>query len=240
MSIWHHRYIKEQYEMKEKIEYVAVEDLVPYENNARDNDEAVPFLMNSIADHGFRNPILIDGDGVIIAGHTRLKAAKELGMAEVPCIRITDLPPEKVMSLRLADNKVQDYSGWDFDKLDEEFGRIGGAIDMTRFGFDLSPLTLEIKDLDAGPSQASGDANGFEPMCDAFHGGEGSMRVLVCVSCREEAEDLVARLESDGYDAKVLRRSEKNERGMKFWTVFPLSGGNHGQTWRMFIHAEYV
>ncbi len=186
----------------EKIVYLSVDSLVPYENNARENDAAVPFLANSIRDHGFRNPILVDKDRVIIAGHTRLKAAKELGMSEVPCIVITDLPPEKVASLRLADNKVSDYSGWDWEKLDLELKGLDDLIDMSAYGFDLPD------DLDLGLAQSEEPEpepareeplGGFEPM--AF---DDKHRVIVTVGSEEEADDLVQFLEDQGYECKIL------------------------------------
>lgn len=83
-----------------------VKDLKPYERNPRRNEEAVKYVKASIQEFGFKVPIVIDADGVIVAGHTRLKAAKELGMEEVPCIVADDLTPEQVKAFRLADNQV--------------------------------------------------------------------------------------------------------------------------------------
>ncbi len=186
---------------KEKIVYLPVDSLVPYENNARENDAAVPFLANSIRDHGFRNPILVDKDHVIIAGHTRLKAAKELGLTEVPCIVITDLPPEKVASLRLADNKVSDYSGWDWEKLDLELKGLDDIIDMSAYGFDM-PENLDLSDL-AQPEEPEPareePLGGFEPLAL-----DDKYRVIVTVDSEEEADDLVQFLEDQGYSCKTI------------------------------------
>lgn len=109
-------------------------DLIPYENNPRHNDEAVEYVKNSIKQFGFKVPIIVDKDNVIIAGHTRLKAAKELGMETVPCIMADDLTPEQVKAFRLADNKVAEYSTWDIESLEKEFLGITN-IDMENFGF---------------------------------------------------------------------------------------------------------
>ena len=110
-------------------------DLIPYENNPRHNDEAVEYVKNSIKQFGFKVPIILDKDNVIIAGHTRLKAAKELGLETVPCIMADDLTPEQVKAFRLADNKVSEQSGWDFRKLEEELEAVSFDINMEEFGF---------------------------------------------------------------------------------------------------------
>lgn len=110
-----------------------VDELVPYENNPRFNDDSVKYVKESIKQFGFKVPIVIDKDNIIIAGHTRLKAAKELGLTEVPCIVADDLSEEQVKAFRLADNKVGEFSQWDTDKLFEELGDI--ELDMNSLGF---------------------------------------------------------------------------------------------------------
>ena len=97
-----------------------IEDLIPYENNPRINDEAVEYVKNSIKEFGFKVPIIIDKNNVIVAGHTRYKACKELGINEIPCIVADDLTDKQIKAFRLADNKVSDYSIWDNKKLLEE------------------------------------------------------------------------------------------------------------------------
>ena len=111
-----------------------VNELMPYENNPRHNDDAVEYVANSIEQFGFKVPIIIDKDNVIVAGHTRLKAAKKLGMEYVPCILADDLSDEQVRAFRLADNKVGELAGWDFTKRDEELAKILD-IDMSMFSF---------------------------------------------------------------------------------------------------------
>ena len=88
-------------------------DIIPYENNPRINDKAVKGVMNSIRDFGFKSPIIVDANHVIICGHTRLKAAKKIGLETCPCIVAADLTPEQVKALRLADNKVAEKAEWD-------------------------------------------------------------------------------------------------------------------------------
>lgn len=106
--------------MKEQIIYLDINKLKPYENNPRYNEDAVEKVAESIKQYGFRNPIILDKNNVIIAGHTRLEASKKLGLHEVPCIYADDLSDEEVKAFRLADNKVSDYSIWDNKKLIDE------------------------------------------------------------------------------------------------------------------------
>lgn len=111
-------------------------ELKEYENNPRNNDGAVRAVAKSIKEFGFKVPIIIDSDGVIVAGHTRRKAAEYLGLETVPCIVADDLSPEQVKAFRLADNKTGELADWDFDKLEEELEELSNAeFDMSGFGF---------------------------------------------------------------------------------------------------------
>lgn len=122
---------------------VNIDNIKEYENNPRHNDEAIQLVANSIKEFGFKVPVVLDKDNVIIAGHTRVKAAKMLGMESVPCVRADDLTPEQVKAFRLADNKVHEASGGDFAKLDEELSDIFD-IDMSEFGFgNLDPVNVD-------------------------------------------------------------------------------------------------
>ena len=113
-------------------------ELKPYENNPRKNDEAVEYVANSIKEFGFKVPIVIDKDGVIVAGHTRYKAAKQLKLKTVPCIIADDLNEEQIKAFRLADNKTGELAVWDFPLLDIELAEIE-TIDMQLLGFDDTP-----------------------------------------------------------------------------------------------------
>ena len=118
-----------------KIEYQRTDALIPYENNPRINDGAVEAVAASIKEFGFKNPIIVDKNNVIICGHTRLQAAKKLGLEEVPTIRAEDLTEEQVRAFRLADNKTAELADTDFDLLEEELKKIK-RIDMSSFGFE--------------------------------------------------------------------------------------------------------
>ena len=121
---------------KISIVYKKVDELVPYENNPRNNDEAVEAVANSIKEFGFKVPCVIDSDGNVITGHTRIKACQKLGIEEVPCIVADDLTEEQVKAFRLADNKVGELATWDLDKLNIELDELKGiGIDMSNYGF---------------------------------------------------------------------------------------------------------
>lgn len=116
---------------------VKTSDLIEYENNPRNNDAAVDAVAKSIQDFGFKVPIVIDRNNVIIAGHTRLKAAKRLALETVPCIVADDLTEEQIKAFRLADNKTAELAEWDFEKLETELAELAEmGVNMEGFGFD--------------------------------------------------------------------------------------------------------
>ena len=126
-----------------KVTEINVVDLKPYENNPRRNDDAVEPVAKSIKDYGFKVPIVVDKNNVIICGHTRLKAAQKLGLEKVPCIVADDLTEDKVKSFRLADNKVAELAQWDDAALLEEINDLMTLdIDLSDFGFDVSKIGL--------------------------------------------------------------------------------------------------
>ena len=118
-----------------EIIYKKVDELVPYEKNPRKNDIATDYVAESIKEFGFKVPIVIDKNNVIVAGHTRLKAAKRIGLEEVPCIVADDLTPEQVRAYRLADNKTGEMAQWDLDLLEDELKALEDDFNMEYFGF---------------------------------------------------------------------------------------------------------
>ena len=151
-----------------------VDELKPYDNNPRSNGPAVEKVAASIKSFGFKVPIVIDKDGVIVAGHTRLMAAKELGLKKVPCIVADDLTEAQVKAFRLADNKVSEFSGWDFEKLAGlACIDIDGQIDMSAFGF-----------ADARGENSADDF--FEGMPTSEHHNE--KKTVTCPHCGETFE----------------------------------------------------
>ena len=127
---------------KMEIEWLNIGDVKPYENNPRHNDDAVEAVANSIKEFGFKVPIVIDENNVIVTGHTRLKASQRLGLETVPCIRANDLSEEQIKAFRLADNKVGEIATWDIDKLNLELENI--SLDMSEFGFDIEVDEISI------------------------------------------------------------------------------------------------
>ena len=125
-----------------KIEMRRLSEIKPYEKNPRVNDGAVDAVANSIREYGFRQPIVVDAEGVIIVGHTRWKAAQKLGLETVPVHVAVDLPPEKVKAYRLADNKLAEMAEWDMELLPIELSELRGMdIDLGMLGF--APDELE-------------------------------------------------------------------------------------------------
>lgn len=116
------------------IEYKKISELKPYRNNPRKNNKAVDAVAKSIEEFGFKNPIIIDGTGEIIAGHTRLKAAEKLGFEEVPTVEVADLTDEQVKAFRIADNRTAELSSWDFELLESELSEIK-EVDFDTMGF---------------------------------------------------------------------------------------------------------
>ena len=122
---------------------LKLSELHPYENNPRINDDAVDAVAASIREFGFKVPIVVDADNVIVAGHTRYKAAQQLKLETVPCVVADDLTEEQVKAFRLADNKTGELALWDDEKLAKELAAIN--MDMEQFGF-----AGDVPDLDEG------------------------------------------------------------------------------------------
>ena len=118
-----------------EIHNIKVSEIKPYKRNPRNNDQAVDAVVESIKSFGFKVPIVLDRNNVIIAGHTRVKAAKRLGLDVVPCVIADDLTDEQARAFRIADNKVAELADWDYTLLDEEINEL---LDFRfeDFGFD--------------------------------------------------------------------------------------------------------
>ena len=123
-------------------------DIRPYEKNPRKNDAAVKYVAESITQFGFKVPIVIDNNDVIVAGHTRWKAAKKLGLETVPCVVADDLTEDQIKAFRLADNKVAEKAEWDFDLLSEELDELFD-FDMAVLGFDDTEEELAMDEIES-------------------------------------------------------------------------------------------
>lgn len=124
--------------MSIQIQYKDINEIRPYDNNPRKNDDAVPAVAESIKEFGFKVPMVIDKNNTIITGHTRYKAAKMIGLKEVPVIIADDLTEEQIKAFRLVDNKTAEIAEWDFELLQDEIDDILN-IDLSRFGFENEP-----------------------------------------------------------------------------------------------------
>ncbi len=149
-----------------QIKEIGIDKINVYENNPRINDKAVKYVANSIKKFGFKNPIIIDKNNIIVAGHTRYLASKKLGLKNVPCIIADDLTEKQIKAFRLADNKVSEFSQWDNDLLDLELGELSDLdIDMSEFGFDVDDIDFleqeiiedDIPDIPQEPKAKYGD-----------------------------------------------------------------------------------
>ena len=112
---------------------IAVNNLVPYDKNPRRNDEAAVKVAESIKQFGFKIPLVVDRNNVVVCGHTRLKAAKKLKLKTVPCILADDLSEDQIKAFRLVDNRTAEIAEWDFALLEEELADV--QLDMTAFDF---------------------------------------------------------------------------------------------------------
>ena len=128
-----------------EIIYKNVDDLIPYVKNPRKNSKAVSYVANSIKEFGFKVPIVIDSNNVVVCGHTRLMASRQLGIKNVPCIVADDLTDEQIKAFRLADNKVSEKAEWDFELLNEEMDDIF-SFNMEDFGFEFIDTEKNKKD----------------------------------------------------------------------------------------------
>ncbi len=174
------------------IEYLSIDEINPYEKNPRRNDQAVEAVSQSLLRYGWRWPILIDKNNIIIAGHTRYKAAKKLGLKRIPCSRADDMPDELVKEFRLVDNKTGELAGWDFDLLNDELEAIGHSLE--EFGFDADLNDININDFFDTPGSGRHQDRETNSESNADNGEHmqandvNSKRIVTCPHCGEEFE----------------------------------------------------
>lgn len=175
------------------IENIPVRDIKPYEKNAKKHSaEQVEHIANSIKEFGFKQPLVVDADNVLVIGHGRLLAAKKLGMKEVPCVRADDLTPEQIKALRLADNKTNE-SDWEAELLNIELDDITD-IDMGLFGFVLgeNDIDEDEENITTNPTLVLPDSRIFVFSVSSF--GTNSECFIEAKLSEEEAGRLQERL----------------------------------------------
>ena len=183
------------------VKMMPIGDVVPYEKNPRLNDQAVDAVASSIREFGFKVPIVVDSKGVVVSGHTRLKAAKTLGLAEVPVIVADDLDDTKIKAFRLADNKVAELADWDESLLIKELEELDDlSYDMGQFEFE-----LDLDDADDADGDGS-DGNGSDDIGDIPDNINVMETFALNVIVKDEAEqaELYEEMLGRGYEVKVV------------------------------------
>jgi hypothetical protein len=182
-------------ESKLKVTDMSIKLIKPYGKNPRINDAAVDAVVQSITAFGWRQPIVVDGDGVIIVGHTRWKAAQKMGLTSVPVHVADGLTPEQAKAYRLADNRSGEFAEWDFSLLAEEIDGIGAELQVQIDALDFDGL------LEGAPP-----ALPEEGLTDADASGAYAEQYGVIVVCKSEEHQrqVYERLMADGHNVKVV------------------------------------
>lgn len=210
-----------------KVEELPIESIKPYEKNPRKNDGAVNGVAESIKQFGFQQPIVIDKTGVIVAGHTRYKAALKLGLKTVPCVRAEKLSPKQVKAYRILDNKLNELATWNFEMLGEELA----DVDFNFEPFEVVLPTISLSDffdesqsngqgvvVAAGNGEGTqtvgnGEQTGGTPVAvysgggssiPAPQNGEAVFRLLIDFEDEDERDELFERLVSEGFDVRKI------------------------------------
>ena len=182
-----------------EVQELALKDVVPYARNPRNNKASVDKVAASIKEFGFKQPIVVDSEMVIIAGHTRYLAAKKLKLKKVPVVIATDLTPIQVKAYRLADNRTHEESQWDEELLALELEELNRAED-----FNIELTGFDKKELE----QYLHIESGMEGEADTADDDEGNYKEQygVIVVCDDEAmqEEIYTTLTAQGYNCKVV------------------------------------
>lgn len=193
---------------KLQVVYKRLDEIKPYENNPRLNDDAVEPVANSIKEFGFKVPIVVDKDGVIVAGHTRYKAAQKLGLESVPCLVADDLSPEQIKAFRLADNKTGELADWDFNMLGEELGELDD-FNMERFGFDEGVTGDGFSDDFTLPD---GDKSEFCQMAFHVHQRQKELIEYACKQVKDEVTETFGNPNENGNELYEVVRQWAEQR----------------------------
>jgi len=171
-----------------------VSDLIPYINNSRTHsEEQIMQIMSSIKEFGFTNPILLEEENGIIAGHGRLLAVKKMGWEEVPCVTIKGLTKTQIKALNIADNQIALNAGWDLDKLSLEIeGLEENNFPLNILGFDdnfMKILNEDVHILDSMPELKDGDKEPFQQMTFILHDSQIEKMILALDIAKKEKPD---------------------------------------------------
>ena len=199
-----------------------IAEIKPYENNPRHNESAIDAVASSIKEFGWKQPLVIDKDNVIVVGHTRWLAAKKLGLSEVPCLIASDLTDEQIAAYRLADNKTNELATWDFEKLKTELESISD-IDMSQFGFEELEASLDdVKDDEFDEKRAISETP-YSKKGDIFilgnHRlmvGDSTLKDDVDKLCEDRSADLVLtdppyNVDYEGQDGMKIQNDKQSD-----------------------------
>ena len=173
------------------IREIATARLREYENNPRNNDLAVEKVKYSIERFGFLFPIVVDMNFVIVCGHTRVRACRELGIQTVPCIIADELTEEQINLFRLIDNKTSEYSDWDFEKLKSELSLVDLTLDKNQLLLEQFELTAEVFDIDPEQAEIKIPAFNFMGVNDKPKAEEEKKPMVSTIYSEESADGIV-------------------------------------------------
>lgn len=180
-----------------ELETWPIDRVIPYARNPRRNDEAVAAVAASLKEFGWRQPLVVDGEGVLVVGHTRLKAARQLGMTEVPVHVASDLTPAQAKAYRIADNRAGEKAEWDFDLLRlelDDLKTLDVPLDLT--GFTMEDVGQFAADEVPAPELADGDRAPFRQATFTLHDEQW-----------EEVESALAKAKAEGGDESAVNEN---------------------------------
>ena len=185
---------------------IKLDKLIPYINNPRNNENAIDKVASSIQEFGFKVPIVVDKDNVVINGHTRLLASKKLGLEEVPCIVADDLSEAQIKAFRIADNKVSEYSTWDMELLQIELEALCEmGIDMEITGFNEIECMEMLEDIMPNTDDYDVDIDDYDDV------SEGNLKAdnMIISYFTEEEKAFLLELFREKNDGKKLFKAEE-------------------------------
>ncbi len=177
---------------------VNIAEIKPYENNPRNNDNAVDKVAESIKLFGFRIPVVLDKNNVIVCGHTRYKASQKLGLKELPCTYAKDLSQEQINAFRIIDNKTAEYADWDYNKLALEIEDVADLSDLDLNFFDLEAPDINMDDFDTDFSLPDGEKSEFATMTFTLHERQKELIEYALSLVKENATETFGNTNANG------------------------------------------
>ena len=175
-----------------------INKLIPYINNPRNNENAIDKVASSIKEFGFKVPIVIDKNNVVVNGHTRLLASKKLGLKEVPCVVADDLSEAQIKAFRIADNKVSEYASWDEELLKIELEQ------LEEMNFNLDTVNIDYSDFDLEVDYIEYDFMEIKEKEDLSDKVNSAYEIIIECDNEEEQEEMYNRFIEEGLRCRVL------------------------------------